>query len=44
MEIAKTHYNKGAKYKYKNMKNDFQQKIVWILKGIIKEQAKEQRL
>ena len=43
MKVAKTHYKERAKDNFKKSKNDFQPKIVWKVKGMIKEHEKEQR-
>ena len=43
MKVAKTHYNERAKDNFKKTKNDFQQKLVRKVKGMVKEHEKEQR-
>ena len=42
-ESRKTHYKEWAKNNFKKTKNDFQQKILWKVKGMVKEHEKEQR-
>ena len=44
MKVAKTHYDERAKDNFKKSKSEFQQKIVWKVKGMIKEHEKEQRI